>query len=147
MASDRGPYLNVATFCEQVIEEKSGVLSLIRMVDRINVTASGPTVPESMPPQTLKWFLVISMRTGAARGTHTIKIEPELPSGIRQSPLLLSVHFEGGENQGQNVVTKINMPLQEPGLYWFRIYLDDQFLTQVPVEVVFSKIIAPKQRE
>ncbi|MCJ7515673.1 MAG: hypothetical protein MUO89_06880 [Dehalococcoidia bacterium] len=145
MAFERGPHLNIATFCEQVIEEKSGVLSLIRIVDRINITASGPTVPDNMPPYTLKWYLVLAMKSGEARGTSTVKIEPELPSGIRQPPLSLSIHFEGG-NRGPNLITQINMVLKEPGLYWFRIYLDDKFLTQIPVEVIFSKMIAPKSQ-
>jgi len=30
-----GPFVSVAAFCENVIEDKSGVLSLIRVVDRL----------------------------------------------------------------------------------------------------------------
>jgi len=143
MAFERGPYLTVATFCEQVIEDKSGVLSLIRIVDRMNITAQGPAAPDEMPPATLNWLLVLTMKSGEARGSCPIKIEPELPSGIRLPPLTVSAHFEGG-NRGQNIVTRLNMKLEMPGIYWFRIYVEEQFLTQIPVEVIYSKILTPQ---
>jgi hypothetical protein len=143
MPFERGPYLTVGTFCEQVIEDKSGVLSLIRIVDRMNITAQGPTAPENMPPAMLNWFLVLNFKSGEARGSHPVKIEPELPSGIRLEPMTLSAHFEGG-NRGANIVSKINMKLEMPGIYWFRIYVDDEFLTQIPVEVIYSRIVTPQ---
>jgi len=143
MTFERGPYLITAAFCEQVIEDKSGVLSLIRVVDRMNITAQGPTAPDEMPPATLNWFLVLTMKSGEARGSHPIKIEPELPSGVRLKPIELSAHFEGG-NRGLNLITRLNMRLEMPGIYWFRIYVDDQFLTQIPIEVIYSRIVTPQ---
>lgn len=145
MAFDRGPYLSVAAFCEQVIEDKSGVLSLIRIVDRMTITAQGPTAPEEMPPAMLNWFLVLVLKSGEARGSQTVKIEPELPSGLRLEPTMLPVHLEGG-NRGQNIVSKLNMKLEMAGIYWFRILIDDQFLTQIPVEVIYSKVMTPQPR-
>lgn len=143
MPFEQGPFLTLATFCEQVIEDKSGVMSLIRVVDRMNVTAHGATPAEEMPPQTLNWTLVLSFKSGEARGTHEIKIEPELPSGLRLQPVMFSAHFEGG-TRGQNILSKINMKLETPGVYWFRIYLDDHFLTQVPVQVIYSRTVTPQ---
>ena len=31
---ERGPYIQVAAFCERVLQEADGVVSLIRIVDR-----------------------------------------------------------------------------------------------------------------
>lgn len=143
MAFDKGPHLAIAAFCETVIEDKSGVISLIRVVDRLNVTAQGPTAPEEMPPTTLNWFLVLSWKSGEAKGSLTVKIEPELPSGIRSQPLTFSAHFEGG-NRGTNVISRLNMKLETPGIYWFRIYVEDKFLTQLPVEVIYSRTVTPQ---
>ena len=142
MSFERGPYLEVATFCEQVIEDKSGVLSLIRIVDRLNIATQGPNAPEEMPPQVLNWLLVLVLKSGEARGSIPIKIEPELPSGMRLNPVILSAHFEGG-NRGQNMITRLNMKLEMPGIYWFRIYVNDQFITQIPIEVIYSRIVTP----
>ena len=143
MAFERGPFLATAIFCEQVIEDKSGVFSLIRIVDRMHISTYGPTAPEEMPPSTLNWFLVLSFKSGEAKGSYSIKIEPELPSGIRLQPITLSAYFEGG-TRGQNIISKLNMKLEMPGIYWFRIYVDDQFLTQIPVEVIYSRTVTPQ---
>ena len=143
MSFEQGPYLNVAVFCEQVIEDKSGVLSLIRIVDRRTVTFQGPGAPEEMPPTNINWTLVLTLKSGAARGSHAVKIVPHLPSGETLSPFSLSVHLEG-DNRGQNVLSRINMDLPMPGVYWFKIYVDEEFLTQIPIEVIYSRIIGPQ---
>jgi len=49
MPFERGSYLITAVFCEQVLQEASGVLSLIRIVDRMTITSSGPNAPAEMP--------------------------------------------------------------------------------------------------
>lgn len=143
MGFETGPFLTLAVFCEQVIEDKSGVLSLIRIVDRMYVSTFGPMSPEEMPPADLNWFMVLSFKSGEARGSHPIKIEPELPSGLRLSPIILSAHFEGG-NRGHNIISRLNMKLTMPGIYWFRIYVDDELVTQIPVEVIYSRMVTPQ---
>lgn len=137
-----GPYVNVAAFCENVIEDKSGVLSLIRIVDRLVVSAQGPAAPEKMPATPLNWFLVLVLRSGQARGSVPVTIQPELPSGLRMDPVTFTPHFEG-ENRGCNIVTKIGMLLQEPGIYWFHVYIGDGLATQVPLEVIYSRTVIP----
>jgi len=144
MSSETGPYLNIAAFCEQVLTEAGGVISLIRVVDRLMVTAQGPSASETMPHTPFKWFLVLNFKGGKTRGTHDIKVEPELPSGLKKTPFIFSVHFEG-ENRGTGVVTQMQMVLEEPGIYWFRIYLDNNFITQVPLEVIYTKMISPSR--
>ena len=142
MVFERGPYLAIAAFCEQVIEDKSGVLSLIRVVDRQTVTAQGPNAPETMPPSQINWTFVMCFKSGEARGSHEIKTEIERPSGLRTQPLIQTAHFEGG-NRGVNLVNRMNLRLEEPGVYWFRIYVDDVFVTQVPLEIIYSRSVTP----
>jgi hypothetical protein len=137
-----GPFLSVAAFCENVIEDKSGVISLIRIVDRMYVTAQGPTAPDEMPPANLNWYLVLIFKSGQAHGSYDIKIEPELPSGLRRPPTVLSAHFEGG-NRGTQIVVRFGMKLEMPGVYWIRIYVANQFLTRIPVEVIYQKMVTP----
>jgi len=43
---ETGPHIVNATFCEKVLIEPDGVLSLIRLVDRFTQTATGPEPPE-----------------------------------------------------------------------------------------------------
>ena len=142
MPFERGPYITTATFCEQVLQEASGVLSLIRIVDRMTTTSTGPTAPENMPPAQLNWMLGITLKSGDARGSHPVKIVPQLPSGETLQPITLSVHLEG-ENRGQNIVTKVDMRLEMPGIYWFQIFFDEHLMTKVPLEVIYSRIVTP----
>ena len=142
MPFERGPYITAATFCEQVLQEGSGILSLIRIVDRMTTTATGPNAPEQMPPTQLNWTLVIALKSGHARGSHPVKIVPQLPSGETLEPITLSAHLEG-ENKGQNLLARMNMPLEMPGIYWFQIFVDDQLMTKGPLEVIYSRIVTP----
>ena len=142
MASDRGPYIATAVFCETLLTEASGVLTLVRIVDRMTSTAVGPNAPEEMPPTRLNWTLVIALKSGDARGSHPVKITPQLPSGETLRPVILSAHFEGG-NKGVNLLSQLDMQLPMPGIYWFHIHVDDQFMTKVPLEVIYSRIVTP----
>lgn len=146
MPFERGPYLTTATFCEQVLQEATGVISLIRIVDRMTITSTGADAPEEMPPAQLNWTLVITLKSGDARGSHPVKIVPQLPSGETKSPLIMSVHLEG-DNKGQNIISRMTMDLEMPGIYWFNIYVDDQLLTKVPLEVIYSRIVTPGPQE
>ena len=137
-----GPFISVAAFCENVIEDKQGALSLIRIVDRLTVSAHGPSAPEQMPPTPLNWFLVLTLKSGQARGSVQVRIHPELPSGLKMEPVTFTPYFEGG-SRGCNIVTRMGLVLNEPGVYWFRIYVADTLTTQVPLEVIYSRTVIP----
>ena len=78
---ERGPFVQLALFCERVLREADGVMSIIRIVDRVTHTERGPDAPEEMPEVHFPLFLVVSLKAGTARGPHEIRITPEQPSG------------------------------------------------------------------
>lgn len=133
-----GPHLAMALFCESVLEEKDGVLSIIRVVDRIIQTAVGPDVPEIMPPVPVNLTLVVSLKAGAARGRDSVRIKTEAPSGQNEGGILeLPVVFEG-EDRGQNIVARLGFVANQEGLYWFDISLGGSLITRVPLRVVYQ---------
>lgn len=136
---EQGPYLLMAVFCEKVLQERDGVLSVIRVIDRFTQTALGPDAPETMPAFSYNLNAVINLKSGSARGTVTIQIEPELPSGLRLPRVSMSALMEG-EDRGHNFLLNIPTTFTEPGLYWFSVYLDDQLLTRMPFRVVYTRI-------
>lgn len=148
--TDTGPHLQVAAFCEKVIEDKEGVLSLIRVVDQITSTAVGPDVPEEMPAFTLSGIsLVISLKADQARGRYAIKLRPEDPSGHQLPFLETPIQLEGGE-RGVNVVSPLQILIEHEGLYWFDVFFsagaaNDRLLTRMPLRVVYrpQRIPAP----
>ena len=142
MAFEKGPYLQIAAFCEQVIEDKRGMLSLINVVDRTTHSRGGPQAPEEMPAFDLNWKLVLSLKSGEARGSYPVRIVPELPSAETKEPILLSVHLEGG-NRGVNVVADMSMRMEMPGVHWVNVYFDDELLTRLPIEVIYSRFSGP----
>ena len=146
MTFEQGPFIQAATLCEQVIEDKTGVLSLIRVIDTITHTVAQPDPPIDMPPVTYPMKMVIMLKSGRARGRHELKITPELPSGEFKHSITQSIQLEGEERGTNNIINLIfNFTME--GLYWFNIYLDDSLLSRIPMRIKYSRIITqqPKQ--
>lgn len=87
MLPDSGPYIQTACFSEMVIEEKTGVLSIIRIIDTLTHTEAGSTPPDVMPSFNYRLKLVLMLKSGQARGRHNLKITPELPNGSSLDPV------------------------------------------------------------
>lgn len=139
MPSDTGPYLKAALFCDSTIEGKDGVLSLIRVVDRLIITAAGHDAPLEMPPQDVPLNLAIMLVSGRARGTSTLALSVEPPNGTPKQFWTNTVLFEG-EDRGANIVAQITYRFEMQGLYWFHVRLDDEPLTSVPYRVIYQRI-------
>lgn len=140
MSFEKGPYLQVAVFCERVLHEQDGVISLIRVIDRVTHTVGGKSPPDQMEPFDYEMFAVISLKAGEARGRHEIKIERESPSGVRDPSMIppMTVHLEGAD-RGANVVMKMVIKFEAEGLYWFHVNLEDESLTKMPFRVLYSR--------
>jgi len=140
MQFEQGPYIQMAGLCELVLEEKTGVLSLIRIIDTITHKVASPDAPTEMPPVTYPMKMVIMLKAGRARGRHELKIIPELPSGELKFPLIQSIHMEG-EEQGVNRIINMLFTFTMEGLYWFNVYFDDSLLTRIPLRVKYERIV------
>lgn len=140
---DTGPHLITCVFCEKVIEDKEGVLSLIRIVDRITQTATGSEPPEQMPPFILDTLqLAITLKADQARGRYAIKVRPEDPGG-RQLPAFEAPLQLVGGNQGVNLIMALQFAVELEGVYWFDVFFvaaknDDRLLTRLPLEVIYQ---------
>jgi hypothetical protein len=140
MVPKPGPHLGMAVFCEKVLQEKDGVLTIVRVVDRIIVTASGLDVPSEIPPGQVNVTLAVVLKSGDARGRHSLRVRPELPSGEQLPRTEMPVLFEG-EDRGINAIFQIALPIKQEGLYWFDVVLDEnQCLTRVPLRIVYQPI-------
>jgi len=137
---ERGPYIQTAVFCERVLREADGALSLIRVVDVITHTERRPDAPEQMPEVHYPLDLLISLKSGTTRGRHEITIIAEQPSGETLQPITISVNMEG-ENKGANIHSRIDIPYKFEGLHWFKILFDRQTITRIPLEVRYSRIL------
>lgn len=139
MLNEQGPYLQVACFCESVLQEQDGVMSLIRIVDTVTHTAVGADPPDDLPPFTHRLKLVVTVKSGDARGRFNLRITPVEPSGLQREAINLSGHHEGGE-RGQNFVADVNYTYTQEGVYWFRVEIDEDFLTAVPLRIRYQRV-------
>lgn len=140
MSFEGGPYLQAGCFCETVIEDKTGALSLIRIIDTLTHTEAGPAPPEELVPFPFALKMVLMLKSGKARGRANLRIVPEMPTGASLDPVTLTVHFEG-EEKGQNVITNVALTFEHEGLYWFKVYLDDTVLTAIPLRIRYNRVV------
>ena len=89
-------YLQMAVFCEKVLREADGVLSVIRIVDRFTIPGS----TAQMPPQVLQFTVAIVFKAGFMRGKQTISVKPISPTGSDLPGMDFPVLFEGDDDRG-----------------------------------------------
>jgi hypothetical protein len=145
---ETGPYLAAAVLCEKVIQEADGVVSLMRVIDRVTVnvtvTPQGSGVPAITPPSSMPPVLVssltlfLSFKAGLAQGRSNITIRLVGPDEQRVLEQQATIHFSGGADQGANLIIALNLQLHMEGLYWFYILLENEFLTRVPLRLVYN---------
>jgi hypothetical protein len=132
-----GPYVALAVLCERVIEDKDGVLTLVRLIDRITVNAGGEDVPEELPPATYQFTAVIGFKSGSARGSYPVGIRPEAPSGQQLPTFTQTIHLEG-EDRGANLIVNFGLTVEMPGLYWIDVLFRDEVVTRIPLRVIYQ---------
>jgi tetratricopeptide (TPR) repeat protein len=47
------------------------------------------------------------------------------------------IYFEGEEDHGVDVVADMSLKVDRTGIYWHRLFLDDIFITQMPLRIVY----------
>lgn len=143
-----GPYVTAAVLCEKVIEEKDGVLSVIRIVDRIVISAGGMGAPEEMPQFPVNLTALLTLKSGNAKGKYNIRLKAEPPPDLAMDELSFPIYLEG-EDRGSNLIINMNFQVRKEGLYWFSVYLNEDFVTKIPLRIMYQRIsvgAAPRGR-
>ena len=125
------PYLTAALLCEKVLQENNGSVSLIRIADKLSYKSIG--MPQGMTP-VARIAGFIGLKSGPVIGEHVIKIIAENPLGKRQEVATFPVKFEG-KDHGQNLIVHLNLGIENDGLCWFDVVIDDEVLTRIPLIV------------
>lgn len=132
---DGGPHLSAAVLCQHVLEEKDGVNSLIRMIDRLTITTGAV---QAMPEFQATLLLYLSFKSGSAKGNYEAGVVFVNPEGEEEQRMTIPFFCEG-EERGNNIRVALNLSIKRPGLYWFNIFLADQMITRVPLRVIHMK--------
>jgi hypothetical protein len=131
-----GPYLQAALICERVLQEQDGVVSAIRVIDRVYFVTDAEGRPLS-PQHPIT--LLITLKSGAARGSYSVRIEREKPSGER-APVLEAPIFLEGEDRGANLVVAAAFEPDQQGLYWFDVLFENDLVTRIPLRAIYQQI-------
>lgn len=133
------PFVAFALFCERVLQEQDGVLSAIRIVDRLNLhEAPRSELPARTQAQVISGInLLIGLKSGEYKGKGTISLQAYTPTGERLEELKLEmqVELQGGAHAQQLVVQLAGLPFTKEGVYWIDVLFDGTVLTRVPLSV------------
>ena len=134
----KSPYLAFAFFCERILHEQDGVLTPIRIVDRLLVNFM--PAPKIAPAPVNSITLVVGLKAGNYKGKGKIRIKGAAPSGKSVTPKPIETEVElTGADSGANFIAILGLPFREVGTYWFDIYFNNRMLTRTPLSVsVFS---------
>jgi hypothetical protein len=140
MPESHGPYLSYAVICEKVLNEQDGVLSLIRLIDRVTVrvvTPSGAEVPAALlpPAPPIPITFVVGLKSGDYTGTVPVKVRIEAPSGYQWPEFETSAELRG-EEAGANVVLPMQFPALDEGVHWFVVEVSGEVVTRVPLRII-----------
>jgi hypothetical protein len=134
-----GPFLIAAVICEKVLQERDGVASVIRVIDRLTHAIQAPEMPAELPKVSFQFFIFVSLKAGSARGRHQLEVVSEHPSGQRRMLLATSILFEG-EDRGSNVVAQTAFDFDSEGLYWFDVMVDGKRMTRIPFRMLYQLV-------
>ncbi len=134
-----GPFLQMAVFCERVLQEKDGVMSAIRIVDRFTQIVPPANVQTILTPMRLDVFIAIAIKAGDIRRKAELKVIPKAPSGAELPGFSGTVLLEG-DDRGVNVVVKYVFEAKEEGIYWFDVNLDGMLLTKMPLRIIHQEM-------
>jgi hypothetical protein len=134
-----GPFVTAAVICEKVLQEKDGVLSLVRIIDRLTHTIRAASMPADLPKVPFQFVIFLSFKSGSAKGRSQVEVVSEDPSGQRNSLFSSSVLFEG-EERGGNLLVNAGMEFNMEGLYWFDVLLDGRRVSRIPFRIMYQLI-------
>ena len=128
----------MAVLCEKAIREVDGVISLVRITDKVTGKLVGPVIPDPLPAFPVSLSLVIMLRAGEARGPYVIRLRPEPPSGEPIAETEVPVNFTGPPEMGMNFIINLTMAVSQEGFYWITVLLNDDLLTRIPLQVEYE---------
>lgn len=133
MANEK-PLVAAACLCENVIEDKGGALSLIRVIDTFTVAAQPETVDRLNPHLVLTMVVILKAR-GHTAGKHELTFQLHGPTQS-QPPQIMDVEFPDGSLSTVNVRATIAVGVVKNfGDCRIELLFDGQALTTIPFRV------------
>ena len=143
MEQPLAPSLRIAALCEKVLEEKDGSLSLIRLIDRLSITAEGTDVPKELPPGQFPVTAIMSWIHGL--GNYEARIHVDFPDADSLDSPTIPFYLDSLDKI-QNVIIRLVLPIKRQGIYWFNFMLGDDVKSKLPLRVIYQRKQLPHPR-
>lgn len=131
-----GPFLSSAVFCDNVLKDDDGAMTAVRMIDRVTISVPSDA-PADLPSEDKQLLTqvegLVAFKTGDSPGKHEIKLVLNSPSGKRQAVMAHPAEFRAEPFGGFNLKLKMGIAVQECGLHWMDVLLDDRLMTRMPL--------------
>lgn len=131
-----GPYLGAALFCEKVLQEKDGVNSAIRIIDRVTHTFIPQDPSQQFMPFSYQVSLLLILKTGENPGLTKVKVIPTKPTNEKLPEWKQSINLERPSNRGATINMNMTITFDQPGVWWFEILVNGISRTKIPLEVI-----------
>jgi len=118
------PYVSMAAVCEKILDEKDGVISLIRIVDNFNVTSN------SEQRMAVNVRGVVQFRGGPE--TFPVELTCHAPDGAVVAKATSVVPLDGRELSAHHLVFDIPVLISGDGTYVIKVHRDQELLRQLP---------------
>ena len=121
-------YVQAALFCERVLTEEGGVVSLMRVVDTGELK-----LPRNFSFTPVVELEAVVMLKSEEPGTYRVEIIGQSPSGKKievGEPTVVTLPGNGG---GFNIRVQMKFGVREFGLSWFDVIADGEVLTRMPL--------------
>lgn len=138
-----GPFLAVAVFCDNILEETDKALTVVKIHDGYMIVlphdapADIPSKEKQLP--LMQWML-LSFRSGDSPGEHQLRVIIESPSGKRSKAIDGPVMLSNEPNGGHNNRVHLGMSVYSSGTYWFEVYLDRKLYTKMPLQITIKRL-------
>lgn len=137
-----GPYVQVAAFVENTaLDKTSGTLSLFGIFDKITAVMP-PGTPTGAPPPASDeevtvvhpCSLVVTLKGGGWSGDAQLRVLRDRPGTDPEVVTSKKFTMPSAEDAGINLIARMHRPLTlRPGLNWFRVLVDSNELTRIPL--------------
>jgi len=143
------PLVNVACFCDTLIEDKDGVLSAIRIIDTFTLSVVSDPPGHGLPPGVSPVVDLTGLITLKAEEAFSTRIHLRLRRVNGEEKMLSPddgwpVEFKGGSH-GVTIRIKLQLAVQNYGVCWFDVLHEGEVLTSIPLRLVQAD--AQKQSE
>lgn len=132
-----GPYVNAAFIAENIIQDKEGVISAIRIIDRLVRTSHTAEPSPAMEPFEHEFYLLVILKSGENPGTYRVTVQPKKPSDETLPPFNSTVHLEAPADRGTNIVARMRLLFDVPGLWWFDVRINDKLVSRLYLRLIY----------